>query len=205
MLKKAQGNLRATWGIINEVLNKKKAKPIKISQIRRNEKRYVKDIDIANAFNKFFTSVGPGLAENVPASKSNFRDWMKIPATIELRFNHVSSFSMLDHLYKLDGADDIPIYLLKNVGEYVYEPLTSIYNTCIDSCTCPDSLKIAKVIPLFKDGDRELASNYRPISLLPTISKIYEKLICDSLVYHLEINHLLFAYQFGFSKSEIQH
>ena len=63
MLKKAQGNLRATWGIINEVLNKKKAKPIRISQIRRNEKCYVKDIDIANAFNKFFTSVGPRLAK----------------------------------------------------------------------------------------------------------------------------------------------
>ena len=161
--------------------------------------------NIANAFNKFFTSVGPGLAENLTASKSNYRDWMKIPATIELRFNHVSSFSMLDHLYKLDcskavGADDIPIYLLKKVAEYVYEPLTSIYNTCIDSSTFPDSLKIAKVIPLFKDGDRELASNYRPISLLPTISKIFEKLICDSLVYHLESNHLLFDYQFGFRK-----
>ena len=114
-------------------------------------------------------------------------------------------FLFHDHLYKLDcskavGADDIPIYLLKKVAEYVYEPLTSIYNTCIDSSTFPDSLKIAKVIPLFKDGDRELASNYCPISLLPTISKIFEKLICNSLVYHLESNHLLFDYQFGFRK-----
>ena len=50
MLKKAQGNLRVTWGIINEVLNKKNAEPISVSQILNNDKRYVKDIDIANTF-----------------------------------------------------------------------------------------------------------------------------------------------------------
>ena len=61
-------------------------------------------------------------------------------------------------------------------------------------------MKIAKVIPLFKSGDHELVSNYRPISLLPTFSKVFEKLLCEILTTHLEKNHLLFDYQFGFRK-----
>ena len=62
-------------------------------------------------------------------------------------------------------------------------------------------MKIAKVIPLFKgEGDRSSVSNYRPISLLPTLSKIFERIICESLTEHLEKNHLLFDYQFGFRK-----
>ena len=77
----------------------------------RNEKCYVKDIDVGNAFNKYFTRVGLGLAENIPATKSNYRDWMKIPATTELRFNHVSSFSMLDHLYNLQSVSKVMTHL----------------------------------------------------------------------------------------------
>ena len=61
-------------------------------------------------------------------------------------------------------------------------------------------MKIAKVIPLFKSGDRCTTSNYRPISLLPTLSKIFEKIICEMLCAHLEQNNLLFDYQFGFRK-----
>ena len=60
-------------------------------------------------------------------------------------------------------------------------------------------MKIAKVMPLFKSGDRCTTSNYRPISL-PTLSKIFEKIICEMLFAHLEQNNLLFDYQFCFRK-----
>ena len=61
-------------------------------------------------------------------------------------------------------------------------------------------MKIAKVIPLFKSGDRCTTSNYRPISLFPTLSKIFEKIIYEMLSAHLEQNDFLFDYQFGFRK-----
>ena len=64
----------------------------------------------------------------------------------------------------------------------------------------PDTLKIARVIPLFKSGDRNDISNYHPISLLPVISKIFEKLIHSRLISFLDKHNVLYSKQFGFRK-----
>ena len=69
------------------------------------------------------------------------------------------------------------------------------------SGTFPDELKIAKVIPLFKSGNRNLMSNYRPISILPTLSKIFEKLMHTRTYQFLDENQVLYNYQFGFRKA----
>ena len=65
----------------------------------------------------------------------------------------------------------------------------------------PDELKLAKVVPIFKTGDEQLVQNYRPISVLPFISKIYEKIVANYLIDFLELQDLLYKYQFGFRKS----
>ena len=67
--------------------------------------------------------------------------------------------------------------------------------------TFPDELKIARVIPLFKSGNINLMSNYRPISILPTLSKIFEKLIHERIYQFLDENQVLYNYQFGFRKA----
>ena len=67
--------------------------------------------------------------------------------------------------------------------------------------TFPDEHKIARVIPLFKSGNRNLMSNYRPISILPTLSKIFEKLIHVRIYQFLDENQVLYNYQFGFRKA----
>ena len=64
----------------------------------------------------------------------------------------------------------------------------------------PDELKCARVTPLFKSGNRNLMSNYRPISILPTLSKIFEKLIHVRIYQFLDENQVLYSYQFGFRK-----
>ena len=67
--------------------------------------------------------------------------------------------------------------------------------------TFPDELKIARVTPLYKSGNRNLMSNYRPISILPTLSKIFEKLIHVRIYQFLDENQVLCNYQFGFRKA----
>ena len=67
--------------------------------------------------------------------------------------------------------------------------------------TFPDELKITRVIPLFKSGNRNLMSNYEPISILPTLSKIFEKLIHVRIYQFLDENQVLYHYQFGFRKA----
>ncbi|ELU14816.1 hypothetical protein CAPTEDRAFT_129395, partial [Capitella teleta] len=75
------------------------------------------------------------------------------------------------------GHDDISTTLIKHLKYELRTPLTVIVNQMIATSTFPDTLKIAKVKPLFKKGDKQLCQNYRPISLLSAISKILEKAI----------------------------
>ena len=70
----------------------------------------------------------------------------------------------------------------------------------IRSGVFPDDLKIAKVIPLYKSGDSSLFTNYRPISLLPASSKVFERLIYNRLHSFLEKYNILFTSQYGFRK-----
>ena len=75
-----------------------------------------------------------------------------------------------------------------------------LFTRCIIKCYLPDALKISKVLPLHKEGDKHELTNYRPIPLLPTIGKIFEKLIYNRLVQFLDRYHILSEKQFGFWK-----
>ena len=66
--------MRATWGIINEILNKKKSQPVHISNIVHNGKQFDKKIDIANQLNKFFTNIGPTLAKKCGKTQRSYKD-----------------------------------------------------------------------------------------------------------------------------------
>ena len=81
------------------------------------------------------------------------------------------------------------------------DPLTYLINKSIKQGVFPNELKLAKVVPIFKTGDEQLVQNYRPISVLPIISKIYEKIVANYLIDFLESQDLLYKYQFGFRKS----
>jgi hypothetical protein len=78
--------------------------------------------------------------------------------------------------------------------------LTYIFNQAISLCTFPHEWKIARVIPLFKNGKRNLSGNYRPISVLPAISKIMERILYTQLYEYLSANNILSEHQFGFRK-----
>ena len=86
--------------------------------------------------------------------------------------------------------------------------LTSTYiiNQSFNTGIVPGNLKTAKVIPIFKSGDNTVLNNYRPISILPAISKVLEKLVCNRLVGFLEENDILYKHQYGFrSKHSTTH
>ena len=98
------------------------------------------------------------------------------------------------------GYDSISSKLLKCISEFLEEPLRLIINHSLCSGIFPDMLKIAKVIPLFKKGDQHLLDNYRPISLLPVISKIFEFFFFKQTYEYFTVNKLLYSSQYGFHK-----
>jgi Reverse transcriptase (RNA-dependent DNA polymerase) len=96
--------------------------------------------------------------------------------------------------------DNIPFSLIKKCILYIVNPLVHICNECLETGSFPSKLKVAKIIPIYKKGDRECADNYRPISLLPAISKIFKKIIYNRLIHFFDANNILSEHQNGFRK-----
>ena len=94
------------------------------------------------------------------------------------------------------GFDNMSTIFLKQIAPTILKPLTLLINQVFNTGIFPDRLKLAK--PVFKKGDSKLINNYRPISLLPVISKVLEKIIANQLSQYFEDNKLFHDNQYGF-------
>ena len=138
-----------------------------------------------------------------PASKS-FQDFInKVPSDSLSSFSHVTAEELKTITKgfkdgKAPGADNIPISIIKKTLDIISGPLLSIINLSLSSGVFPDRLKISKIIPVYKSDDASLAQNYRPISILPAFSKIFERAVYNRIFQFLVDNDILFKHQFGF-------
>ncbi len=98
------------------------------------------------------------------------------------------------------GVDHISSYFLKLALPFFESSLALIFNTSIETSQFPDLWKVARVVPIFKAGDKAEKSNYRSISVLPVISRLFEKLITDQLYQYMNENGLFSADQSGFRR-----
>ena len=90
------------------------------------------------------------------------------------------------------GADGLSVKLLKSIENIFVKSLTLITNQCIEIGVFPEKLKIAKVVPLCKKDDKTLIENYRPVSILPAISKVIEKILFRQIYEYFTINNLFY-------------
>lgn len=126
-------------------------------------------------------------------SKSNPKFRLK-PITVNETMKHLQSLKRK----KSVGLDDLPSWLLKDCMEVIASPLTYIINMSFETSTFPSDWKRTKVLPLFKSGAKSSVNNYRPISVIPAISKVIEKVVHEQLTAYLESNNLINNNQFGF-------
>ena len=99
------------------------------------------------------------------------------------------------------GYDDFSTKFIKLSSGLIAPALTKIFNLATSTGTYPDNLKIAKVIPIFKKGDQTSVNNYRPISILSPINKIFEKILYSRLIKYINKSKILYKFQFGFRKN----
>ena len=129
---------------------------------------------------------------------------LKLPNT-RFKFTFVSEDSILKILKNIDenkaaGLDHLSGKFLKDGATILAKPLSQICNLSIKYSTLPNDCKTAKLKPLFKRGSKTDSKNYRPISVLPLISKIIEKFIHDQTQSFLDKNNIIYRYQSGFRK-----
>ena len=105
-------------------------------------------------------------------------------------------------LSKASGPDCIPVVVLKNCEPELSYTLAELFNKCLKESCFADCWKVSSVVPVFKNvGERSTAKNYRPVSLLSVVSKVFEKLVNNRIVDHLEKCGLFSDFQYGFRSS----
>uniref|UniRef100_A0A672HNX1 Reverse transcriptase domain-containing protein n=1 Tax=Salarias fasciatus TaxID=181472 RepID=A0A672HNX1_SALFA len=201
-LNENRNNIKSTWGILNKVLNTKEEKNFYPKYFVKENIEIHDEKEITNEFCKYFTNVGPNLTVNI-SKNSNIDE--------NLINNHMNSIFLekveKEEILKIvqnfgnkrstDG-EGLDMIIVKSIIEFVIEPFTYICNLSLTTGVFPDKMKLAKVIPLYKSGDKHNFSNYRPISLLPQFSKILEKVFSTRLDNFLQKHKILDNSQYGF-------
>lgn len=163
---------------------------------------------ISNEFNSFFTNIAAKLKEDIPLSDfDSVKQFVRSRVPEPMFFNiplidkeNVKKMLLnLDHT-KSTGLDDIGARFLKMSASYIYPIIHHVLNLSISQNTFPNVWKLAKVNPLFKAGSRFDVNNYRPISILPILSKLLERHTHDSFMSYLNHYNLLTNTQSGFRK-----
>ena len=200
-------NMKKTWQTINDFIQRK------VKSNSFPEKLKIKDLmvtdqqEIANYMNQYYATVASNNVQDL-ANDENNKAYEKY---LTNRPNTVFNFHTVTPLYieniiknlKLTntaGIDNISNKMIKTAVNQLVNPITSVVNLMISTSTFPDLLKRGKLKPIYKKGDKTLAENYRPISILPSISKIFERVLHDQLTNYFEENNLFYQHQYGYRK-----
>ena len=200
-LNDAVGDSMGTWSVINEILHRPKINKTS-SKFNVNGNVISNDKDVANHFNNHFISTGEMLAEGVSGGEVSYDYFLNEYNESNFNFVPTNQQEIIEITNSLSntspGLDDIPVKLIKAVINYIALPLCHIFNTSLGSGIFPNDLKIAKIIPVFKKGDKSDLKNYRPISILSSFSKILEKIVYVRILQHLEHFNIIHESQYGF-------
>ena len=202
----SSNKVKTVWKIIKDSFGNHQYDD-KINRIKSENGLLKNPIEIADAFNEYFINT----TTNVNIKHSNISKASKLLNNIKLEnIVHMESIPVTEaeviiiigSLKSKDttGYDGISYKILKLSAHIKSNPLTYIMNCSLTTGIFPEICKLAIVRPVHKKGNKNEMNNYRPISLLTTISKIFERVMYNRLVHHFESNNYLTTVQYGFQK-----
>ncbi|XP_065684224.1 uncharacterized protein LOC136096636 [Hydra vulgaris] len=206
LLQKSFGNAKKTWTIIKEIIGKTKITSSNFpNRLKTDKGEIFNKKTIAERLNNFFINVGKNLAKEISPSSKTFQSFLKksdfIIDNSELSIEEFrSAFDMLQK-NKSAGLDEINTNVLKSVFDIIELPLFIIFKLSLKNGDFPDQLKLAKIIPNYKNGDDSLESNYRPISILSCFSKVLERIMYNRIYNFIDKNNILYPKQFEFRRN----
>jgi hypothetical protein len=199
-IKRSTNKIKAAWSVVNTKLEKSKSQD-KIQSLCVNDAIVTDPIEIATVLNKHFIVPKPESADmpDLTHIERNNNLFFLSPTTPPEIYSTIMSLSST----KAAGEDEVPCYLLKTVAEFIAIPLCDVINASFEQGVYPSKLKIAKIIPLFKNkGNKEDPNQYRPIAILPSFSKVFGKIFSKRLISFFDQNNLFYEHQHGFRKKK---
>ena len=204
--KQAKNDVRETWRLSNEVMGRQSKKG-------SNEVGPLKNcnsqLETAESFNDFFSNIATDLASKIPKTDASFKDYLpKIDEDVEELdlARGVDELSLNILILKMKSKrsfshDYMSNYALKVVREPLLKPLSHIISVSLKLGHVPKAWKKAKLIPIYKcKGEKDEATNYRGISILPTFSKLIERIVANRVYKHFSDNNLFYINQYGFRR-----
>lgn len=203
--KQFSGNIRETWRLIGSVLNTNPQGDT-VNFLNINGATITNKQEIVENFNEYFVSIGSRLASKIPNSSTIYSNYLKSPNPNCFSLHPTNPTEIIEIVSNFNnkrssGVDNIPVNIMKSSIVFIADPISKIINSSFNTGKYPDELKIAKVCPIFKSGEKSLLANYRPISVLPSFSKIFEKAASNRLTAFLEFNSILTGNQYGFRQN----
>ena len=205
ILQQYHGNIKQTWKILNEVIHKSNSGKPFPRDFLVNGKLSSNPQEIVNGFNDYFTSIGQSISENIDVPHTDFSRHMSDRHAKSFFMEPVTPEELITIAKSLKaksskGHDNISTKLLKETIHLIAGPLSHIFNLSFGNGIVPSDMKIARVIPIFKSGDHQLFNNYRPISILPSFSKLLEKIMYKRLYRFLQDGNIFYKHQYGFRR-----
>lgn len=189
---------------INKVIGGNNNKTTHI-QLKTENQTFNDGDDISNAFGEYFSTIGQKLSDKIPAKHDDHPNKINTltesTSSIFLRPASVNEVEMLISALRVNkacGIDDISAMTMKNCACVISPILSKLINLCFETSQYPNGLKVAKVVPIYKSGDRDKVENYRPISVLRILNNIIERAIYNRLLLFLESTKFFYDQQHGF-------
>ena len=206
MLDNRYNSIKNIWKSLNRICSYKNQQNFtNIKKLKTNQGLLTNSHQIADEFNNYFASVGNQLASNISPIPDGFKSYLTNHYANSMFLEPVTHHEVFNAILSLNnskssGQDGITSKCLKISVNCIINPLVLIINKSFFQGIFPSQFKTAKVIPIHKKGSFDSTQNYRPISLLSNISKIFEKLMHSRIYKFLTKHNLLYSNQFGFRK-----
>lgn len=204
--KYTQGDIRKQWKAINELIGHKQEYNLNV--IESDGVMISDPLVIANTFNNYFIESVSNLIDKLPKAHCASANTDLLPtlsgsSQIFEKFDMVSEEDIALIVKSLNNSrsksfDSIPVRVIKENVSTLAPILGHLINSIFETGVFPNDLKRSVVIPIFKNGSKTCITNYRPISILPTLAKIVEKIMKQQIVEYLENMQFFFPSQFGF-------
>lgn len=159
---------------------------------------------VANALNDHYITIGHKTGKSIPHYDEQAEEKSEQnPQAPQFKLQHITEDTLHKYIKKINSNKAADIYkitpaVIRDLADFLPSILTPLFNKSIDENEYPNSLKYTKLIELYKAGDKTLPSNYRPISLLPIIAKLLDKIINDQLMDYLLTHNLISPTQYAF-------
>ena len=198
-------NSKLIWKGIRQIIGGKNKSSDLPNLFIHEGKSYNTDPNIANVFNDFYSTIAEKTKSKIIQTEKNFTDFLPRANPNSIFLDPTDPIEIFNSITRLNssksvGPESIPASLLKLLAPDISIILSKIINECLTEGTFPQCLKTAKIIPVHKKDSLLDPKNYRPISLLSNISKIFEKILHTRLYQFLERHNIIFKNQFGFRK-----